>query len=69
MSPDLDLAGVFLPTLLVLMLLCYAAFRLLHRALARIGLYRHVWHPALFDIALYVSLVGASVLIQEQFTP
>ena len=28
-----------------------------HRALGAIGFYRWVWHPALFDTALYVLLL------------
>ncbi|HEX2941752.1 MAG TPA: DUF1656 domain-containing protein [Rhodopila sp.] len=34
---------------------------LLRRALAWAGIYRLVWHRALFDLALYVLLLGAVV--------
>ncbi|WP_108259715.1 DUF1656 domain-containing protein [Mangrovicoccus ximenensis] len=69
MTSDLDLAGVFIPGLLVLLGTSYGIYRLLHRLLARIGAYAHVWHPALFDIALYFSVLGASVLFMEHVLP
>ena len=41
-----------------------ARFRsLLRRLLERTGAYRYVWHRALFDLALYVVLLGAVVLL------
>ncbi|MGG7566751.1 DUF1656 domain-containing protein [Rhodovulum sp. DZ06] len=65
MIQDIDVAGVFTPALLILAVLSYAAHRGVHRLLARAGLYRHVWHPALFDAALYISILGASALLLE----
>lgn len=56
---EVDLYGIFLPPLLVLGVLALLANTLLRRALARTGFYRHVWHPALFDAALFVILLGA----------
>jgi hypothetical protein len=35
--------------------------------MGRIGLYRHVWHAALFDFALYVSIITALVFVSEEF--
>lgn len=26
--------------------------------LTRAGTYRHIWHPALFNLALYIALLG-----------
>ncbi|MDK3016467.1 DUF1656 domain-containing protein [Pseudodonghicola flavimaris] len=69
MKPDIDLFGVFVPTLLILALACYVAYRLLHLGLARLGLYRRVWHPALFDVALYFTVLGAAVFCLEQLKP
>lgn len=58
MSPDINLYGVFVPTFFALLLTSYGLFRVTHRVLAASGVYRHVWHPALFDIALYFALLG-----------
>nr|WP_267957945.1 DUF1656 domain-containing protein [Rhodovulum sulfidophilum] len=65
-KPDIDLFGVFVPTLLVLALGSYIALRLLSAVLARLGVYRHVWHPALFNLCLYFTVLGATVLFMEQ---
>jgi hypothetical protein len=51
--------GMYVPWLLLLA----AAALVLHwgvrRLIGAIGLYRWVWHPALFDMALYVLLLYA----------
>lgn len=65
MSPDLDILGVYVPVLLPVMLGCYLVFLALRRLLRAAGLYRIVWHPALFDIALYVTLLGVAVPLLE----
>lgn len=69
MSPDIDILGVFVPSLLVLVVLSYALYRLLHLGLARAGAYRHVWHPALFDVALYFCVLSACALGMEYLLP
>ena len=49
--------GLYVPWL---MLLCGATLVvqwLVHRTLGALGFYRWVWHPALFDTALYVLLL------------
>lgn len=58
MIGDLDLSGVFLPTLLVLMGITYVLFLLVHGVLTRLRFYRLVWHRALFNVALYALLLG-----------
>jgi len=35
--------------------------------MARTGLYRQVWHGALFDFALYVCLVASLVFVSREF--
>jgi hypothetical protein len=54
---DLTLYGLYLPWLLVLCGLGLALSWALRRLLAAIGFYRWVWHPALFDLALYALVV------------
>ncbi|MGR3801978.1 DUF1656 domain-containing protein [Marinibacterium profundimaris] len=58
-------AGVFAPGALILAAVSYGIYRGLHRILARAGRYSHVWHPALFDVALYASILSASILFLE----
>lgn len=59
MSGDFDVFGVFLPRLLVLGLAALLLSMLVRRLLARAGAYRMIWHPALFDLALFVICLGA----------
>jgi hypothetical protein len=67
MTYDLDLFGVIVPTLLLWSVVAYVLGRMLNKLIARAGLYRHVWHPALFDFALFVSLIASLVFISKEF--
>ncbi|AZD89632.1 MULTISPECIES: DUF1656 domain-containing protein [Pseudomonas] len=58
MIGDLDISGVFLPTLLVLMGLTYGLYLVVHGLLTRLHFYRLVWHRALFNVGLYALLLG-----------
>lgn len=59
MNGHFDLYGVYVPTLLLLLLGAYLVKSLLHSVLVRIGFYRFVWHPPLFNLALYLMVLGA----------
>ena len=58
MYGEFSLYGVFVPTLLGLMLLAYLLKSGLRVVLQRTGAYRHIWHPALFNLAVYVTVLG-----------
>lgn len=62
MNQQIDIYGVFLPTLALIALGAVPVSALLRRLFARIGLYRWVWHRPLFDFALYVSVLGLGVI-------
>jgi protein AaeX len=49
-------AGVFVPRLILVFLLAFAASLILRRILRWLHLYRYIWHAALFDIAVFVAL-------------
>ncbi|GHE48202.1 DUF1656 domain-containing protein [Camelimonas fluminis] len=57
MTGEIDIYGVYVPTLLALMLATLAVSLIVRRALAWAGFYALVWHRGLFDIALYVVLL------------
>jgi hypothetical protein len=59
MTGELDLHGVFLPSLALWMVLALGITALLRTALVRLGAYRYVWHQPLFTLALYVLVLGA----------
>ncbi|TPI35863.1 DUF1656 domain-containing protein [Mesorhizobium sp. B3-1-6] len=67
MSNQLNLYGVFVPALFTWTLIALAVSVPLRRIIAWSGFYRFVWHRPLFDVALYVVLVGAIVLLAKQF--
>jgi hypothetical protein len=58
MFGEFSLYGVFIPTLLALMTLAYLLTSALGYLLTRLGAYRHIWHPPLFNLALYIVLLG-----------
>ena len=56
MTPEIDIAGIFLSTLVPTALFSLACTIALRKLLGRFGAYRHIWHPALFDAALFLIL-------------
>ena len=58
MIAELSLYGLYVPTLLPLAIGALIATRLLGRLLLRLGAYRLVWHPALFELALFFIVLG-----------
>jgi hypothetical protein len=62
MRPELDLYGVFVPTLAAIAVVAFFLNSILRRILAFIGFYRLVWHRPLFDTAMYFCLLGALAL-------
>jgi hypothetical protein len=67
MKYQLDLFGVLVPSLLLWSVLAYVLARIVSKLIARAGLYRRIWHPALFDFALYVCLVSSLVFASKEF--
>ena len=61
MIGELNIYGVFVPALLAWALIALCVSWALRHVLAWIGFYRFVWHRPLFDLALYVVLLGAVV--------
>ena len=57
MIGEFNLYGVYLPWLLVLAALALALGWALRKILAACGVYRVVWHPALFDLALFTLIL------------
>jgi protein-S-isoprenylcysteine O-methyltransferase Ste14 len=56
MIGELNIDGVFVAPLAVWSLVALGVNLVLRQVLMRLGLYRMVWHPALFDTALFVIL-------------
>jgi hypothetical protein len=67
MRSDLDIFGVYIPGLLLGVIATYVLSALLTRLFRRVGLYRHVWHRALFDLAVFICLLGVVVYFSSEF--
>ena len=67
MRYQIDLFGVIVPSLLLWSVLAYVLARRVSKGMGRFGLYRHVWHPALFDFAIYVCIVTSLVFVSREF--
>jgi hypothetical protein len=59
MPREVDLSGVYVPSLLVAFVLALPVFWLLDGMLARAGVYRWVWHIDLFRLCLFVVMFGS----------
>ena len=68
MIAELDLYGIYLPALLVWAAITLPLTALLRRALLALGAYRWIWHPPLFDFALYLLLLGGVAALAESLS-
>lgn len=62
MLSEVAVAGVYLPPFFVYACLSLPLFLIVRRLLARSGVLRWVWHPALFEFAISLCLVSLLVL-------
>ena len=63
MTGEFSFFGMYFPWLMLTSLLALVATRLISILLARIGFYRYVWHPPLFDVALFLVVLGIFVVL------
>jgi len=63
MIGEIDLYGVFVPSLLLAVGAALPLTAGLRRLLQWFGFYRFVWHRPLFDLALLVIVLGAVVAL------
>jgi hypothetical protein len=66
MPAQLDIYGTLIPSLAGLMVIAYLIVSVIRVVLTRIGGYRLVWHRSLFNVALYVLILGALVAITQK---
>ena len=67
MIGEIDIFGVFVPAVLVLMFIAYLINLVIRTALARTGFYRFVWHRSIFDLGIYVLVLGLVVIVSHRF--
>ena len=61
MIREIDLFGVYLSPMVGLAGAAVLGWIVLRLVLRRLGAYRLVWHPPLFDVALFVIVLAAIV--------
>jgi hypothetical protein len=69
MIGEIDILGVFVPAVLVLMFIAYLINLAIRTVFARIGLYRFVWHRSIFDLSIYVLVLGLVVIVTHRLQP
>ncbi|HEX7815002.1 DUF1656 domain-containing protein [Dyella sp.] len=62
MLREISVAGIFLPPFFVYACVALPLFLGLRAVLARSGVLRWVWHPALFEFAISLCLVCVLIL-------
>jgi protein AaeX len=63
MIGEIEIHGVFIPTLLFLGIVAFFVRLVLGLILRRLQFYRFVWHAGLFDTALYVVILWVAALV------
>ena len=58
MIGEFDIYGVYFPAFAVFAAIAFLLQLVINRFLRAFGFYRLVWHRALFDLAIYVILLG-----------
>jgi hypothetical protein len=64
---QIDIFGVMVPSLLLWFVVAYALMSLVTVGLDRVGFYRLVWHRALFDLSVFVCLLGGLVYLSVEY--
>ena len=59
---DVNLFGIYIAPFAVMMVIAWAVTAPLRRMGDRLGIARHVWHPALFNFAVYVIVLCLMVI-------
>jgi protein AaeX len=63
MIGELNIDGVFVPSLLVAAVVAFFLTSVVRLSLRRLDLYRFVWHAGLFDVALFVVLLWVTAAV------
>lgn len=63
MIGEVDISGIFVPVVMLLMLFAWILNLAVKQVLDALGFYRLVWHRHLFDLSLYIILLGFLVLV------
>jgi protein AaeX len=60
---EINVFGVYVAPISLMMVAAWLVLIALRRVADHFGLLRHVWHPALFVFAVYMTVLSSMVLI------
>ena len=63
MPVEIALTDALVPSLMLVYIGCLLLFLIIDTLVGHFGLYRYVWHPSLFRVALFFCLFGAAGLL------
>jgi protein AaeX len=66
---EFDIYGVYFPAFAVFAAIALLLQLVINRPLNAVGFYRLVWHRALFDLAIYVILLGLVTAVGASILP
>ena len=65
---EINLFGIYVAPITVIMGVGWVVYLVVRRASDRFGLIQRVWHPALFELALYVMIVSGIVIVMARWS-
>ncbi len=60
---EIDILGLYFAPIGAILVAAWCVYIVVRRGADRFGFQRRVWHPALFEAALYVILASSIVLV------
>ena len=60
---EINLFGLYVAPIVLILAGAWVVYVVIRRIVARFGLIQRVWHPALFELALYVIIVSSIVVV------
>jgi hypothetical protein len=66
MNAEIDIAGIFIPSALALVVIAFAATILVREMLAVFGIYRKIPYAPLFDLAIFLLSWSALAGLAER---
>ena len=65
---EINLFGLYVAPIAVIMAVAFVVYVVVRRVGDRFGLAARVWHPALFELALYVMIVSSIVIVMARWS-
>jgi hypothetical protein len=62
MLSEVNVGGIYMAPIVVYVVATIPLFVICRWVLGRLGILRNIWHPALFDLAVYVTLLSLLIL-------